>query len=323
MCTAISYKTGGRLFGRNLDVDTHYGEAIIITPRNFTLSFRKLERLSRHYAFIGAGIEKIGYPLYFDGVNEHGLCIAGLNFVGNARYFAPEEKKINITPFELIPYVLASFRNVSEAMAELGNLNLTDIPFSTDLPLAQLHWLVADKRESIVIEQTADGLRIYENPIGVLTNNPPFPFHRDNLSSYMTLTSKKAENLFSHNIPMAPYSNGLGAFGLPGDISSASRFVRAAFYAHNATKSTEKMGDVYQLFHILSSVEQIEGAACTDGGYERTDYSAVMDPTTATYYYRTYTDSKTHAVRLSSDDSESCTLTFYPMNRSYSVDYQN
>ena len=85
MCTAISYERGGRLFGRNLDVDRPYGESVIITPKDYTLSFRKRESIAHHYAFIGAGIERRGYPLYFDGVNEHGLCIAGLNFVKNAR----------------------------------------------------------------------------------------------------------------------------------------------------------------------------------------------------------------------------------------------
>ena len=97
MCTAISYKIGGRLFGRNLDVEHSYGESVILTPRNFTLSFRKRDNVARHYAFIGTGIERLGYPLYFDGVNEHGLCIAGLNFVGNARYFPAQNKKINIS----------------------------------------------------------------------------------------------------------------------------------------------------------------------------------------------------------------------------------
>lgn len=323
MCTAISYELGGRLFGRNLDVDQFYGECVIVTPRNFTLSFRKKESLPRHYAFIGAGIESRGYPLYFDGVNEHGLCIAGLNFVENAYYFPYNDSKINLTPFELIPYVLASFRNVSEAMGELGNINLVNIPFSHELPLAELHWLIADKKEAVVLEQTRAGLRIYENRVGVLTNNPPFPFHTDNLRTYMNLSPRIPTNNFAKSIEISAYSNGLGAFGLPGDLSSTSRFIKATFHAQNSIKYNEKSGDVYQLFHILSSVAQIEGSVYTHQGYERTEYSAVMDPDTATYYYRTYMNSETKAINLAEEDAESSTLRSYSMQKSYNITYQN
>ena len=323
MCTAISYERGCRLFGRNLDIDRFYDESIIVTPRNFTLSFRKRDNVARHYAFIGAGIKNRGYPLYFDGVNEHGLCIAGLNFVKNACYLPADASKINITPFELIPYVLASFKSVGEALGELGNLNLVDIPFSRELPLAELHWIIADKREAIVLEQTIDGLRIYENRVGVLTNNPPFPFHCENLSAYIHLTPRVPSNNFAEAIEISPYSNGLGAMGLPGDLSSASRFIRASFYTQNAAKCSERVGDVCQLFHILSSVAQIDGAVYTQDGYERTEYSAVMDPYDATYYYRSYTNSETHAVRLTEDDAETSTLRLYPLIKSDVVAFQN
>ena len=323
MCTAISYERGGRLFGRNLDVDRPYGESVIITPKDYTLSFRKRESIVHHYSFIGAGIESRGYPLYFDGVNEHGLCIAGLNFVKNARYFPADDSKINVTPFELIPYVLARFKCVGEAIGELGNINLVDIPFSRELPLAELHWLIADKKEAIVLEQTREGLRIYESRVGILTNNPPYPFHIENLRTYMSLSPHTPINNFAPSIEISPYSNGLGAFGLPGDLSSTSRFIRASFHAQNSIKYSEKAGDVYQLFHILSSVAQIEGSVYTSKGYERTEYSSVIDPESATYYYRAYTSSETHAVRLTEDDAESSSLRTYPMIKSHNVTYQN
>jgi choloylglycine hydrolase len=323
MCTAISYKAEDLLFGRNLDVSHRYGEKIIITPRNFTLSFRKCDAMTRHYSMIGIGIEHMGYPLYFDGVNEYGLCIAGLNFVGNAHYFTAEKGKINITPYEFIPYVLGRFKSVKEALGELGNLNLIDIPFSRDIPLAELHWMIADKSESVVIEQTKAGLRIYENKLGVLTNNPPFPFHKDNLSSYINLTSDLPDNRFSSNLSISPYSNGVGAFGMPGDLSSSSRFIRAVFYSQNSAKFDEKAGDVYQLFHILSSVSQIDGAVRTADGYERTEYSAVMDPNSATYYYRTYENSEISAVKLCNEDQEESILKSFPLKKSYEITYQN
>ena len=86
MCTAVTYKTKDFYFGRTLDYDISYGEQVTITPRNFLFRFRHTQEVSRHYAMIGMAFVKDGYPLYYDAVNEKGLCMAGLNFVGNAHY---------------------------------------------------------------------------------------------------------------------------------------------------------------------------------------------------------------------------------------------
>ena len=322
MCTAIIYRVKTPLFGRNLDVEDRYNENVIITPRSFTLSFRQSANLERHYAIIGVGICERGYPLYFDAANEHGLAVAGLNFVKNAKYMHPIPDKTNITPYEFIPYVLAKFKNVKEAMGELGNINLTNIPFSRELPLSELHWIIADKDEAITVEQTEEGLRIYENDVGVLTNNPPFPFHIQNLSGYMNLTSHEAQNRFSDKLDLEAYSRGMGAIGLPGDSSSASRFVRAAFSSFNSPKKEASIDNVCQLFHILSSVEQIEGTVRVGDKFERTEYSSVIDLGTLTYYYRTYASMETFAVRLPEINEEN-KLTLFPVSRSQKIHYQN
>lgn len=323
MCTAISYNREGHFFARNLDVEQTYNEKIIITPRNYTLSFRKTDNVKSHYAIIGMGIEERCYPLYFDGANEMGLCMAGLNFVGNARYSPPIPGRTNLTPFEFIPFVLGSFSSVSEAMAELGNIHLTDIPFSRDLPLSELHWIIADKKEAITVEQTADGLRIYENKLGILTNNPTFPFHTENLSNYINLTKDEPSNRFSDSIKLTAYSRGMGAIGLPGDLSSASRFVRAAFNTLNATKYEDKEGCVCQLFHILSSVEQLEGTVAVGDKFERTDYSSVINLDTLTYYFRTYHNSRISAVRLFDENTDAASLISYDLNRTQDIYYLN
>ena len=106
MCTAVTYKTKDFYFGRTLDYDFSYVEEITITPRNFLLRFRETEAFQKHFAFIGMAFVKDGYPLYYDAVNEKGLCMAGLNFVGNAHYSKIEKGKINLAQFELIPYIL-------------------------------------------------------------------------------------------------------------------------------------------------------------------------------------------------------------------------
>ena len=323
MCTAISISEAHRLFGRNLDVESDYGEGVIITPRSFTLSLRRCENITHHHAIIGAGVICRGYPLYFDGANEHGLCAAGLSFVGNAKYFPPSKEKNNIASFEFIPYILASFKSVDEVKCALANLNITDVPFSRDMPTSDLHWMIADKSSSVVVEQTEDGLRVYDNPIGVLTNNPTFPFHLQNLANYLNLTSKEPENRFSDKVELKRYSRGMGAIGLPGDLSSTSRFVRAAFTKLNAKAGDTTDESLAAAFHILSSVEQTDGCARVGDLYEKTVYSSVINLDTLTYYYRTYTNSQISAVRLFGEDLDSEMLIHYPFLKKQSILYQN
>ena len=177
MCTAITYKTKDAYFGRTLDIECSYGEEVIVTPRNFGLSFRHAKGQGSHYAIIGMGTVRDGYPLYYDAANEYGLGMAGLNFSTNACYFPLREAKENLSPFEFIPWILGQCKSVKEARECLSLLNLCDTPFSEDLPLSPLHWMIADRDEAIVVESVKESLQIYENPVGVLTNNPPFSYH--------------------------------------------------------------------------------------------------------------------------------------------------
>ena len=211
MCTAATYQTKDFYFGRNLDYEFPYGESVTITPRGYSFDLRRGEKFKNRYAIIGMAHVQDGYPLYYDAVNEKGLCIAGLNFVGNAKYHTPVNGKDNITQFELIPWLLGSCAGIAEARTMLERLNVTDIPFSAGMPLAQLHWLIADRTGSITVESTADGLHIYDNPVGVLANNPPFPMKLFSLNNYMALSPQSPKNTFAPDAPLSVYSRGMGA----------------------------------------------------------------------------------------------------------------
>lgn len=297
MCTAVVWGKNNRYFGRNLDYDTGFGERVIVTPRKFVLPYRHMCPSGNHYAIIGVGMLAKGYPLYFDGMNEHGLCMAGLNFVGNAALFPPCEECDNVAQFELLPWILGECRSVREAKERLWQCNLTDDGFSADMPPAQLHWIIADRDECCVLEIMSDGVHIYDNPLRVLANNPPFHFHVENLNLYLNLTADEPCDRFSPAINLSRTSRGMGSIGLPGDASSTSRFVRAAFVSANAVQLDEKY-DLEQFFHILASVEQVEGCVAVGEGYERTRYSSCCDTEKRIYYYRTYTDSKINSVAL-------------------------
>ena len=185
MCTAVTYKTKDFYLGRTLDYEFSYGDEVTVTPRNYPFNFRHMGAMKTHYAIIGMAYISDNYPLYYDAANEKGLCIAGLNFVGNADYKEKTPDKDNIAQFELIPWLLGQCASVQEAKAFLEKINLVNTPFSNALPLAQLHWLIADSNEAITVESVKEGIKIYQNPVGVLTNNPPFDkqiFHLNNLS---------------------------------------------------------------------------------------------------------------------------------------------
>ena len=172
MCTCIAYENGDFYFGRNMDLDYSIGEQIILTPRNYLLELRKLDPVARHYAMVGMAASEDKFPLYAEAVNEKGLFMAGLNFPENAVYQEAEEGWKNITPFKLIPWILASYSSVQEAREHLFQARIVGIPFAPEIPLASLHWMLADGKECLVLEAVEEGLKIYENPIKVLTNNP-------------------------------------------------------------------------------------------------------------------------------------------------------
>lgn len=323
MCTAITYKTKDAYFGRTLDIECSYGEEIIVTPRDFSLLFRHEKEQRSHYAIIGMGTVREGYPLYYEAANECGLGVAGLNFPTNACYFSLQKGKKNISPFELIPWILGQCKNVADACDCLSLLNLCNTPFSEKLPLSPLHWMVADKKESIVVESLADGLHVYENPVGVLTNNPPFSYHITHLCDYMGL-SKDAPAVHFGNDFLVPYSRGMGAMGLPGDFSSASRFVRAAFIRENAVSGEDEMESVGQFFHILGAVEHVRGCVrLEDGKYEITAYTSCINLNHGIYYYTTYQNRAISAVDMRKCALDATVLHRFPLQNEQRVEWQN
>ena len=324
MCTAASYRTKDLYFGRNLDYEFSYGDEVTITPRNYPFTFRRAGEMRTHYAMIGMAYVAEEYPLYYDAVNEKGLCIAGLNFVGNAACQSETDGKDNISVFELIPWLLGQCADLNEVRALLAKLNLVDIPFNAQLPTAKLHWLITDRTGSITVEAVADGLHVYENPVEVLTNNPPFPMQLFQLNNYMALSPESPKNTFAPDAPLMTYSRGMGAMGLPGDLSSQSRFVRVAFTrAHSLCKPTEE-SRVNQFFHILTSVEQQRGCCSLgDGKYEITLYSSCCNATRGIYYYTTYDNRQITAVDMHNENLDGDVLIRYPLLQSSAFLKQN
>ena len=324
MCTAATYKTKDFYFGRTLDHDCSYSEEVTITPRNFPLPFRDMPTLENHYAMIGMAHVVDDYPLYFDAVNEKGLAMAGLNFVGYANYKEPAAHRENIAHFEFIPWILAQCACVKEAAERIERINLTNTPFSAELPPAKLHWIIADHNEAITVESVESGIRVWPNPVGILTNNPPFDQQMLRLNDYMHLSAKPPQNHFAENLPLRPYSLGMGALGLPGDLSSQSRFVRAAFVKMNSRSGTAESKSVSQFFHILGAVHQPRGCCeVGDGRYETTIYTSCCNTDKGIYYYTTYDNHQITAVNMHQEKLDDIFLIRHPLVCEEQIHFQN
>ncbi|MBR6665986.1 MAG: choloylglycine hydrolase [Lachnospiraceae bacterium] len=315
MCTAISYKTKDHYFGRNLDLEYSYKETVTITPRNYPFVFRREGELKEHYAMIGMAYVQDEYPLYYDATNEKGLSMAGLLFTGNAYYSKEEEPgKEHISPFEFIPWILGQCGDVKEARSKLEKIQLVGIHYSEKLPLTPLHWMIADKEECIVVETVKEGLEIYDNPVKVLTNNPPFPYQMMNLNQYRALSRKDVDCTFAEDVELLQYSRGMGALGLPGDLSSSSRFVRAAFHRMNAESGDSETESVNQFFHLLGSVEMPNGSVeLTGGAVDKTIYSSCCNTDKGIYYYTTYDNREIIGVDMQKEDLEGRSVISYPL----------
>ena len=299
MCTVITAQGAHFYFGRNMDIERGFDQRVVLMPREWELELLEAGKQRTRYAVIGMAAVREDFPLYADGVNEKGLCMAGLHFPGNARYFqrAGEEKK-GLSYTELIPYVLGCCATVGEAEKILRALTVLERSNPSDLPPSPLHWMLADKERAIVLEPMEEGLRIYDNPYGVLTNNPPFPFHKAELGRYCRLTPNQPAGGWSETGGGKPYSLGFGSMGLPGDYSSPSRFVKAS-YLRRVSDFYGDERDVAQMFRLLGAVAPVRGSVRTEKGENHfTVYSCCMDGDEGIYYYQTADDPRIVGIRL-------------------------
>lgn len=307
MCTGVRFSDdkGNMYFGRNLDWSTPYGQKVVITPRGYTLSSKFLGELPVKHALIGMGIVAENIPLYFDCGNEAGLAVAGLNFPGYASYEKePVDGKTNVAAYEFPLWVAMNFNTVDEAEEALRNVAIVDKPVNDQLPSSMLHWIIGDAKRSIVVEYTKNGMEIFHNDVDVLTNQPGYGWHQENLRNYLNLSSPMPKEVEWRDAKFTAFGSGSLMRGLPGDYYSTSRFVRVAYLnTHYPVKSTEEE-NVSRLFHTLTGVAMIDGAAAMgDGAFEKTIYTGGYSTATKTYYYNTYEDPAIQKVALGDYDT--------------------
>ncbi len=323
MCTAISYTNNDHYFGRNLDLDYSFNEKVCITPRDYPFLLKNGTLFKNAYAIIGMATVTNGYPLYAEAANEKGLCMAGLNYPDHDMY-KTQDDKMPIAQFEFIPYILGKCQSVKEAREVLKTITLSDIPFSEGLPITILHYIIADKDETIVIEHDDHGFLIYDDPYGVLTNDPSFPYHLANIRNYMHLSATNAVNRLSDKLDLKPYAEGMGAIGLPGDSSSASRYIRTIFNKFNIVSDGTEKDNVSAFFHMLDNVAMIKGCVKTKKGLDDiTTYSSCINASKGYYYYKTYDNSRISMIDMHKVDLDGKDLYIYDLDRELDIKCQN
>lgn len=326
MCTSVLYANQGiAYFGRNLDLQFAMGNSVIVTPRNYKFEFKEIEPIESHAAMVGMAINADNYPLYFEAVNEFGVGIAGLNFSGFAKYNEEKvEGKVNIGSFELIPYLLSSAKSVEDLKKLAADINIRAINYNDHYAASPLHWLCADSKSSIVIEQTESGLHIYDNPLNVLTNQPEFPSQYYNFCNYLNLTGKYPENRIAPQEQIKIYGTGMGSNGLPGGLSSVERFVRAGFTVANSKADATDEACLTQYFHIMQSVGQADGCDQTsDMLYEITQYSSGANLETMDFYWTTYKNQQINGLHTKALNLDAADLMVYPVSEKQSVNFLN
>ena len=323
MCTAATYQTRNFYFGRNLDYERSYGESVVITPRNWPLALRRGAVMETHYAMIGMAHMQDGFPLYYDAVNEKGLCIAGLNFVGNAVYHPPVAERENVAQFELIPWLLGRCATLTEARQLLEQVNITDTPFCTGLPAAQLHWMVAGRRLS------RGGVGGRRRPClrrsgGGADQQPAVSHAAVRPEQLRTAVAGAAGEPLRAGPAAGDIQPRHGGHGPARGLSSQSRFVRAAFVRANSVSGDGEAESLSQLFHILGSVEQQRGCCrLNDGACELTLYTGCCNADRGVYYYTTYDNGQITAVDMHRADLDGDAPVSYPLVTEMQVRWEN
>lgn len=324
MCTGVRFvdNNNNLYFGRNLDVEQSYGEKVMVTPRNYHIPMKHVEDITTSKAFMGMGITAGDYPLYFDVANENGLAVANLNFptqkidgkiVEGLELFHYDkevaEGKTNVTSYEFMVWILENFDTVEQIKAfDLEkNLHFVDTPLNEQMGTAPAHWLISDEKASIVVEPMRAGVKVYDNPVGVLTNGPTFDWHLTNLNVYLGLTSESRKPVMWGEKQLHYIGVGNGTFGMPGDWNPTSRFVKVAFVNSFFPTQEGEAANVRRLLQTLRSVAMPLGVV----DEESTIYSSCYSHATQTYYYDSVHDFKVHSHTMTEAEKTASSITLF------------
>ncbi|HDR7993039.1 TPA: choloylglycine hydrolase [Bacillus cereus] len=328
MCTSLTLQTknGQHLFARTMDFTLDFNQEVIIVPRRYQWNNITGETIKAKQAVVGMGINHQGRVILADGVNESGMTCATLYFPGFATYSnSIDDNKTNLAPFDFVAWSLTQFNSVEELKKSVDSIFFLDVPLSVLGVTPPLHWILADKwGECIVLEPTIEGLKMYDNPLGVMTNSPEFNWHLQNLRQYIGLQSQPYAPTQWGDVPLSAFGQGSGSMGLPGDFTPPSRFVRAAYNKQNIQEVDNEEEGISAIFHILSNCELPKGEVITEEGtIDNTIYTSAMCMESGIYYYHTYDCRQIIAIHLFNENLDTDEIKTYPFQRKQKIFNEN
>ena len=308
-CTGIRLmaEDGGPVIGRTMEFGFDVHSKVVVVPAGTELTSSLADkskgmRYATKYGMVGANV--LGMKVIIDGVNEKGLYVGGFYFPGYASYADPDPAKASITlaPEDYGTWLLANFASVAEVKANFNKVIIVPNPIKEiggeSFPG---HFIVHDSTgASVVIEPIDKTLKIYDNPIGAMSNSPAFDWHVTNLRNYANLTVTNAPPVAMAGIKLTQFGQGSGLHGIPGDFSPPSRFVRAVAYSQSAQKLPTAKETVLQVFHIMNAFDIPVGAVRDvhddEVHYDYTVWTTVSDLKNIRWAFRTYNDQSIRSV---------------------------
>lgn len=292
MCTHIVLKNKNSklLSARTMDFSLELNPLALVFPRNYSVDFIYENPMNNHFAFSGLG-KDVGKYYLADGINEHGLSCAALYFEGYAKYNEDcDKQKINLAPQEFLHWILASSKNVEDVIKNIQNINIVSYVLEFIAKAAPLHWVITDATGKSIIVEPLDGeLVVEENKVGVLTNSPDLNWHYTNMRNYIALDINQLNPRKINDLTLQPFGQGSGSFGLPGDYTPPSRFVRAVFNKLSCRMEDSKDDLLIASFAILNNVMITKGSVKTaHNTIDYTQYVSSISHEDLTYYFKTY-----------------------------------
>ena len=309
-CTGITLKAkdGSFVFGRTLEFAHKMDSEVIVIPRNIKFSGitptgkNGLQWKSK-FAAVGANFNST--PVIIDGINEKGLSCGMFYFPDLADYqrVVKSDFPKTIAPWQFATWILTNFESVSEVKKNLPKIKVANVVFKKWNMVIPMHSIVTDaKGNSIVIEYIKGQLNIYDNEYGVITNSPSFDWMTTNIRNYLKLSPNNFSKKTVAGKSLTPFGEGSGMFGVPGDFTPPSRFIRALFFSMASLTCDNSKDTAMQAFHILNNFDIPKGTVRSDKGevtaYDWTQWTAVHDLHEKNYYYKTKGNSRIRVVKL-------------------------
>jgi choloylglycine hydrolase len=313
-CTGLKLtaKDGASVHGRTLEFGIIVDSSVAVVPRDFTYTSATPIGNGMTYKtkYASVGVVCFDSVALMDGMNEKGLSVGTFYFPTFAGYTPTTKENLSksLSPIDFPNWILSQFATLDEVKEGIKNVVIAPTVANGWGPTAApFHYIVYDKSgKAITIEPINGTLEVRDNPIGTYTNSPNFDWHMTNLRNFINLTPFNVKPLDVNGLILAPFGQGSGMVGLPGDFTPPSRFVRASIYAITAVPSENAEQSVFQLFHILNQFDIPVGAARSkENGVTYSDFTqatVVHNPTNLKYYFKTYDDQTIRMVDLSTFD---------------------